>query len=532
MGESSDDIGMMKNLPRSTFAVMVHKLFQNRVQDFLSTSPKERLQLLHQNIKDAKPKKDTAVEVLDCPPVAGVSRSRRGYILLLLRDTVDESTVIQLSPLARQNISWMARISHCSRVPLAPRDIDNNKQQPLSLDRSRTVGDTLWKSLTGTHGYVVDKDVLRVGVHPRTEMEFVCRSLQRAAIRQQEPVHSAGATPVTIDPNDEYDGPIDLTPSRTKCTFRITVVFQPMDDPNSNTAITTTRSTDSSTPPQPHQFQNIFWGVDSRPPHNALIDLRLNHEATEEIPVIPSDNSTGQDLKHGRKRTVNSHSDTVTPAAMVTTPLSRAYYKLEQVYKDYLQQFPPQDRHWQNCMGLDLGASPGGWTQVLVHLLGLSKVVSVDAAALADRVTRLPQVTHIRSKMQELESSSCPKGPYSIIVCDACVLWMELFVLLKEKVLPCIQCCLPSTWVMTMKLPFRSTGSIRRHIQSLQEQLDTTLDEMARILFPQQEEKEQSRVRCTWQLVHLMANSDSERTLLVHFQQATATNTSSTQAGK
>ena len=414
------------------FAVMVHKLFQNRVQEFLASSGA-----------------GTDAELLDCPEITGVSRSRRGYKLLLFPET-RPSAVIKLSPLARQNISWISRISNCVSI----RDKDS-------------VGRILWQSLT-EDSFATDTDVLRVGVHPRSDLEFICRSLQRAAGHREND-----------KTDDEYEGPIELTPSRTRCTYRLTVIF---------------KETAAEDSPE-NAVTNMYWGIDQRPEHDALIDLPLNHEATDEIPIVPCDSRTGFELDG---RMVDAEK-----------PLSRAYYKLEQVYREYLAS-TKKSLEWDCGIGLDLGASPGGWTQVLVHLFGLASVVAVDAAAIANRVGELPQVRHLRSKMED--TKEFPKGPYSIVACDACLLWMELFDVLCDRVIHSIQCCLPSVWVMTMKLPFRSPGSIRRHLQLLGEGLDGKLTDMAQVLYPNKVVEWKS------QLVHLMANSDSERTLLVTFQ--------------
>ncbi|KAL7580246.1 hypothetical protein ACA910_012983 [Epithemia clementina (nom. ined.)] len=494
-----------EELDDHTFAVMVHKLFQNRVQDFLLTTSIHQVKP-QQNEQGGEELTDTPSiamrsEVLDSPAISGVSRARRGFVLLLLHQT-RPSAVIHLSPLARQNISWIARISNQVTLPGDTTNIanshDNDKNNKHAQSRLLVVGQILWKALTELNAFDTTKDVLRVGVHPRSELEFVCRSLQHAATPSQSRTNNVA------NPDDHYDGPIELTPSRTKCTVRLTVIFK-HQGPSSSTM--TSSIADKST------FPRMYWGIDRRPDHNALIDLPLNHEANDEIPIVPCNSRTGEEVKDGR------HFVAAPGGVDSTAPLSRAYYKLEQVYREHLAS-QRQIMQWDSGIGLDLGASPGGWTQVLVHLFRLASIVSVDAAALADRVRLLPQVTHVKSQMEDATPCSLTKnGPFSIVVCDACLLWMELFDILCGKVIHSIKCTLPSVWVLTMKLPFRSAGSIQRHIQLLGERLDETLAEMARALYPHN-----SKVIWKSQLIHLMANSDSERTLLIHYQDSSSPN--------
>ena len=90
------------------------------------------------------------------------------------------------------------------------------------------------------------------------------------------------------------------------------------------------------------------------------MDMALNHEAHAEVRVLPM-------LPSGTEPT---NVDNIRP----TTPLCRAYYKLYQVGQDMLAaQQPQQSSSTLDCdllsslrgtVGLDIGASPGGWTKV------------------------------------------------------------------------------------------------------------------------------------------------------------------------
>ena len=133
---------------------------------------------------------------------------------------------------------------------------------------------------------------------------------------------------------------------------------------------------------------------------------------------------------------------------------------------------------------------------------------------LADRIAAHSRVVHVKSTMQAIDKF--PEGPYSLVVCDACILWMELLDVIQKTVMGKIQCTLPCTWVLTMKLPFRSTGSIQRQIEGLQEKLDNHfLSDMAHSMYPRKEDSVVSKA----EILHLMANSDSERTLLLTFKE-------------
>lgn len=94
-----------------------------------------------------------------------------------------------------------------------------------------------------------------------------------------------------------------------------------------------------------------------------------------------------------------------------TAPPSRAYLKLWELFTVAGRQPKPDE------LCVDLGASPGGWTWVLQRLG--ARVLSVDKAALDDRVAKLPGVEHRRSSAFALDPGTV--GPvdwlFSDIVC-------------------------------------------------------------------------------------------------------------------
>ncbi|KAI2496532.1 FtsJ-like methyltransferase [Fragilaria crotonensis] len=410
-------------LPAQTFAIMVHKLYVDRVKDYLSREG---------GWNDPLPS-PLSVKILHTQEISGVSRSRRGFVLLLIEKV--NRPVESLPPMARQNISWIGRISHQSE------------------DRG-----LIWRTLRH-QGFQPTNNSLRVDVFPREKTDLICLTLQESCAEElSQP-----------QPSDPFEGPISMTMSASKCSHRLTVIC-----------------TGTST---------FLWGLASRQSNrdSAMFNLKFNHEAADEIVVEPADSNTGKDVMRNVE---------------ITTPLSRAYYKLDQVWHDYLENDPMLELNLGTA--IDLGACPGGWTQVLVHKLGLSSVVAVDPGRPADRILNLPQVVHVQSSIKSTDIA--PYGPFTILVCDASDVWKEIMNQIAATVVGKSKWMLPSVCVITLKLPFKTLQSIQRHVDMMAESIPSHLDDMAEKMFPTED-----RVRVRYQIVHLMANSDSERTLIAIF---------------
>lgn len=88
-------------------------------------------------------------------------------------------------------------------------------------------------------------------------------------------------------------------------------------------------------------------------------------------------------------------------------PVSRAEFKLREALAAWDVRLPPAGR------ALDLGAAPGGWTNVLAQA-GLH-VVAVDAAGLAEPVAASPLVTHVRARV---EAADPGPGTFDLLVDD------------------------------------------------------------------------------------------------------------------
>ena len=346
--------------------------------------------------------------------------------------------------------------------PMARKNISWASQVQFQITyHPSTIGKILLQSMNN-FDYLTNKThSLRVDVHPRHDTEHICHALQQAA---------AGSTLNT----DPFEGPISMTKSATRCTHRMVVIIEQ---------------------------DIVYWGTMDRslPADERLMTTKFNHQATEQIRFQPSNDPTGSD-----------RGPTVTD---VTIPLSRAYYKLEQVWQDvlcHLPQIPLQS-------GLDLGACPGGWTQVLVHKVHLPRVVAVDPGRLANRVLHLPQVQCVQQSLESLEaameiSRHGKERPYSHIVCDASLILHTVFDKVVGTMLKALPdksiFTLPSCWVITIKLPFKTLPSLQRHLVRAREWAPTRLEEIKNLIYPLHQ------VKVQYTFVHLMANSDSERTLV------------------
>lgn len=214
----------------------------------------------------------------------------------------------------------------------------------------------------------------------------------------------------------------------------------------------------------------------------------------------PTDSGTGKNLS--------------SDAVPSNVPVSRAYYKLRQVHDEILiTEFP--NLFSNGGIGVDLGASPGGWTQVLKHI-GLDQVVSVDRALLAERVLSLPGVIHVPACMSSAEAAEAikaTKAPVSLLVCDACIFSGEIL----EKTIELMQrldrtsWTLPACLVITLKMPYKSVKNMARKLESATKKIPSLLKKAACIMY------KDTDVKIRYQIPHLMANSEWERTLVAVF---------------
>ena len=195
-----------------------------------------------------------------------------------------------------------------------------------------------------------------------------------------------------------------------------------------------------------------------------------------------------------------------------------AYYKV----KRGLEQTFPIVLKWPlpaaaQCIACDVGASPGGWTQILAK--HCARVLSIDPGLLHPSVLALPNVTYIGKTLQQSNVATvlaaAERGAelkLKFIVCDVNFEPRETASMLCSHVLACLDgmCCgespcdqqSPSYVVLTLKLMKKP----------LQRRIDTIVERVWAIFL----EASGAHKGC-WErrVVHLTANSANERTMIL-----------------
>jgi hypothetical protein len=321
----------------------------------------------------------------------------------------------RLPPMARQNVSWVARL---------PRWLEINKGDKEEDDDDDVLARALWTELERCGFELQPKDqqlrkqqhYLRIEVHPSHRTAEVCGRLERHVARF---VLGLEQWRDIVEPFVDSRVPLQWTKSRAKCTHRLSVILlqehreqrKGTDDGdvvlpgakcNDDDAIATA-SRDCRR--RHHHFTDTtstvcYYGAEARDPTTCggadgssdefLLDIPLNDRASGEIVIVPDDDSSGsgceedvdeedenenEQVQSGyrddgsetkvpsnalskkrrrrrkRKNKPNRPGDDRTEAGAVSTfavtnttntkstviPLSRAYYKLHQVWKDYLE---------------------------------------------------------------------------------------------------------------------------------------------------------------------------------------------------
>jgi 23S rRNA (cytidine2498-2'-O)-methyltransferase len=103
---------------------------------------------------------------------------------------------------------------------------------------------------------------------------------------------------------------------------------------------------------------------------------------------------------------LNEHCDEYRVFSRRPASVSRAEYKLKEAMRKFGLILP-------RGRALDLGAAPGGWSKVLAEA-GMD-VVAVDPAELDERVSALPNVTHVRARAEECVGGA---GGFELLVSD------------------------------------------------------------------------------------------------------------------
>ena len=429
---------------------------------------------------------------------SGPRQARTGYNMLVIRNAGYPSN---LPPLARQHISWAGRLSDRTSKSLG---IDDDTIAKYSLSAEApicaSVADLVFSRLQ-INGFVFAEttsrhaDELRLDVRPKSLALPLIQQLQHRA-------RNAGIPPrADTDSDDPYDGPMRMTQSLAKAAFVLSAVF------DSSSVATETYPT------------ACYWGVSQSANHAHILN-RINDFAKKEVQLAKPEDTACDDA----------------------TPTSRAYYKMSQIFEEYLlpSGFTTEVlfRSDHNiCTSLDLGASPGGWTQVLWQNW-LRPVISVDPGLLAQRVKGLEGVQYIKGDFDgenEVIRQIAARAPYAAIVCDANIthgiddkirrmvgrvadelLGRKLDDVEKGQEAAASLIALPAVFVLTLKFAYKSEQSLKRNYASatkmIPDLLRSIVDEQCRVAKCNADD-----ITCQYSVVHLHANSDSERTVLAIF---------------
>ena len=401
----------------------------------------------------------------------GVRKSRRGYTLLIIWNA--KKSPGSLHPIARQQMSWAARLSH--RMTTGDVTDDCKITDASFLD---AMANFIMREILSKQNFCNKTHKLRLDIHPKELNEPICTSFQKASLE------IFPQTNVNSNNNNPSSGRLHLTKSASQASFVISIILLNADE--------------------------FVFGVSNIDDFWIKLNGRLNHHAAADVVIEPTNPKDGLDLNNS----------SIPPSKNV--PVSRAYYKLQQIYEELLLKLSPRFQS-SGGSGLDIGAAPGGWSQVLYNSFGLKKVISVDPAILAKRV--VPFVQHIKA---DFTSDSCVNelasyAPFSIVVCDACSNSDEIFSRItntlqkvsekmKEKENKPTVLTVPSSFVVTFKLPHKTPLSIERNLKKDVEKLPQQIQNISNIMMT-----EANHIQASIQILHLLANSESERTVVVTF---------------
>ncbi|KAL7542454.1 hypothetical protein ACHAXR_012366 [Thalassiosira sp. AJA248-18] len=468
---------------------------------------------------------DRKCTVIPTPDMKGPRKSRTGYSLLVFQGTT--SSPVDLPPMARKQISWAGRLTHqlkfidgsrtgCSEH--AGNGVNGKNTNLQSI--MKTLTHDIWNDLMKS-SFDARSDFLRIDVQPKSFNVEVCEAF------------TSFANAIT-----EHN-PIKLACSASKVSHVVNIVIE-------STAISPDAQSTST-------IQKVYWGISENKEHFQDLNQRLNDNATSEVIIEPTDPQTGLDVRSGG---VEKEDDVPWDA-----PVSRAYYKLAQVFEDdgnlletiaslhdkgeeALDDKMKKSMLLSHGAGLDIGASPGGWTQVLCNtLVGIPTVVAMDPGLLAQRVMTLKSVRHLRAELTSEESITvlAQHAPYSVIVCDASVSNANELLIKIVETFDRVSSLLkksahdgnkdggslerrhifawPLCLVVTLKLPYKTHGSIDRNLEKVNNYIPDYLRRIALVGLASSEEGDAvaKDVEVKYKICHLFANSASERTLVAIF---------------
>jgi 23S rRNA U2552 (ribose-2'-O)-methylase RlmE/FtsJ len=203
-------------------------------------------------------------------------------------------------------------------------------------------------------------------------------------------------------------------------------------------------------------------------------------------------------------------------------PVCRAYYKMQEISDFYWNSY-----NWLNSddflnnnnniikccpfTAVDVGASPGGWTQFLISSHFCNKVIAVDAGEIHPSILSIPGVDHIPTLIQTSDARNALMNVQSslrLLVCDINVDPYETSKILTNYVIPYL---------------------VKFNCNDNNDKVNGSFIVMTLKLFknPKQHSIEQAAAFATqnlsnggcfdFRIVHLTANSSNERTLLCRY---------------
>ena len=480
--ESNDGVSQLHH-----YALMCHKNEADRIRDAMLGISEAWTNISHKCKSGRMSESDIRQSdkhlmsqrciIVPLPDEKGRRKERQGYSLMVIIGGAISPT--QLMHMARKQISWAGKLSHRTQFNRS----SFGESQNVHYSMISAAGTEVWSYLVQICRFQNENDLLRLDVHPKSYNDEVCKALHRAA-RRSISVNQIGMS--------QEDEPINLTHSASKARYVVCVVV--LSD-------------------------CVYWGVSTNKQHWDELNQKMNDNATREILLETTDSITGLDVaKHSISHEI---------------PVSRAYYKLAQVFEDRhnLDMISQMHRHsteisadklLSHGSGLDIGASPGGWTQVMHHKLKVPTITSVDPGVLSQRVLSLPGVHHIRKDISSEETIKflASVAPFSLIVCDAC----EDVVVLYDKIVKTFErvsslvngprrlFTWPLCLVLTVKLPYKTSGSIDRHIGRAKQITSEFLQQIAKVGCDN--ENQVKDVKVNYKICHLFANSVAERCLV------------------
>ena len=195
------------------------------------------------------------------------------------------------------------------------------------------------------------------------------------------------------------------------------------------------------------------------------------------------------------------------------TPISRAFYKLQELFDYYFLNW-----NWiikSNQCSIDIGASPGGWCQVLSKFS--NKIIAIDPGLLHPSVATLPQIIHIPKSLDCEEVQNILREMSIMYSINLCVCDVNFDAVMAAQAL--------RTYILPYVNGYRSSSNIE-HVTSSSSCHQASSYVIFTLKFPKHPKEKHIRktfssVKAIFEdagcwdirMVHLNANSSNERTV-------------------